>query len=114
MTPVERIIACGFRVYMRSPRDEYCYYTDGERIAYAQWPRGVESVGTVHIPNKITGTGYVYANAITDATIRDALACHSPHWAAANDRAATHKWKNWDAFAAASEFNREFIQVTAP
>lgn len=108
---VTMIKAAGFRVFMRSPSDTWCYYTDGTRIAYAQSGRFRESLTTTHIPNRTTGTGFHYADEITPENIRGAIACHAPSWAWGRDAEASRKWRDWDTFRNSDAFNRAYREV---
>lgn len=114
MTPeskakVELIKSCGFRVFMRNPNYNYCFYTDGTRVAYAQW--GIkEYVGTVHKANTTTGTGYLFEETITSTSLEGALACHAPNWDA-HKASTVQKYKNWAEYHNASAFNRELFEV---
>lgn len=66
----------GFTVYAPEELSTYFYFTDGERIGYAQHnnPFRAPEFSTVHKPCKHAGTGY---NA---ATMAEALS-HRPSWA---------------------------------
>ena len=112
---IELIKACGYRVFIRPNKyghaPEYCFYTDGTRIAYAQWSRGESHISTAHMPNTQTGTGYIFANQIKAETLAYALGCHSPSWASGSDRASVKKWKDWNTFHQSSAFNSELTEV---
>lgn len=103
----------GYRVYMHKPQiDEFCFYTDGTRIGYAQWS-GIRGpcVDSVHIPNIQTGTGFKVADEITPESLEEALACHAPDWAAPRDHASVRKYPNWEAFQSANDWNAELVEV---
>lgn len=104
---VKFIRACGYRVFMRSPSDKYCHFTDGKRIAYAQWSDYRTSVTSVHVPTRENGSGFGIAESITAETLSSALNCFIPHWASG----AVTKYKDWDAFHNASEWNRQLKEV---
>lgn len=111
-TMIGLIKSCGYRVFMRDPKAEYCFYTDGERIGYAQWSRHSSAyVSSVHMPNKKTGTGYQIDHAITPETLEKAIKCHTPLWAGQSDAAATKKYKSWEEFHKSSRFNSELFEV---
>lgn len=83
----EQIKACGFRVFTRNGGATYAYFTDGKRFGYIQQERsGGYCCSTVHIPNRITGTGYRLDgfSAITRENLLPALA-FAPHWASGRD-----------------------------
>lgn len=111
MSNIELIKSCGYRVFVRKLSAEYCFYTDGTNIGYAQWSGYRESVNTVHKANLTTGTGFHFADAINAETIKGAIACFAPQWARQRDIESINKWANWDAFHIASNFNREFFEV---
>lgn len=95
------IKSCGYRVFAPvGDTASYVYYTDGRRIGYAQWSGLVNSVSTVHIPNKQTGTGFRVAEEITPETLAEGFAL-APHWAYGRDVATVKKFKDWAAFAKA-------------
>jgi hypothetical protein len=108
---VTLIKSCGYRVFMRKPSDKYCFYTDGERIGYAQWSDIRTVVSTVHKANRTTGTGFHVGDAITPDTLRDAIRCHTPNWARAGDAGTVKKYASWDAFHNESAFNSELREV---
>lgn len=110
---VALIVACGYRVFMRQPGDEYCYFTDaeGKRIGYAQWSSHRPSVSTVHIPCRSAGTGYAAGGDITPETLAHALTMTVPYWDAGN-AGNVRKWLSWSAFQRASSFNGEYVEVT--
>lgn len=111
------IRSCGYRVFVRASKSridsEYCFYTDGTRIAYAQWADLRTMVSSVHKPNRTTGTGFQVSGAITADTLRDALECHCPNWANRGDAKTVQKYADWDAFHNESAFNKELREVTA-
>lgn len=93
------IKAQGYRVFYNPDQGDnvtYCFYTDGERIAYAQWPGYETSVSTVHMPNLSNGTGFRIADTITPGTLREALYCVSPAWHRGKRVA---KYRSWEDFA---------------
>lgn len=52
------IKSLGYDVYIREPKQEYCFYTDGTHIGYAQWGGMEPRVCSVHKPSLLCGTGY--------------------------------------------------------
>ena len=110
---VSVIKASGYRVFMRKPQtDEYCFYTDGTRIGYAQWSnaRGPH-VSSVHIPSRIAGTGFHVADKITPESLRGAITCHAPYWATAAERTIVRKYPSWEAFHAEDGFKSSLTEV---
>ena len=105
------IKSCGFDVYMINTSDEYCYYTDGVNIGYAQWGSGREYVSTVQIPHIHTGTGFVYSEEINEETIKAAAKVLAPSWASSRDLASVKKFKSWDAFVNSSKFHQAYKKV---
>lgn len=99
---VVRLQGLGLNAYMRRPdKDSYLYFSDGQRIGYAQYNR-VEgwSASTCHKPNRATGTGFQVvrgARGLTDQSIEAALA-GPPSWASSRDRAASVSWLDWRDF----------------
>jgi len=109
MSVVALIQSCGYRVFMRNPTDENCFYTDGEKIGYAQWGRCRPCVTSVHKPNRTTGTGFGIAEDITPESLKDALHCHAPSWASGTVK----KYRNWEAFHKESNWNASLKEVPA-
>lgn len=110
---VSFIKAAGYRVFMRRPStDEYCYYTDGARIGYAEWTgyRG-PCVSSVHVPNRTTGTGFSVADEITAESLRDAISCHAPDWATARERNSVRKYPSWTAFHGQDAWHAQLVEV---
>ena len=105
------IKSCGFDVYMINTSDEYCYYTDGVNIGYAQWSDYRESVSTVNIPHINTGTGFVYSHVINPETIKAAANRLGPNWASSHQLAFVKKFKSWDAFVKSSKFHEAYKKV---
>ena len=107
------IKAAGYRVFMRDPqRDEYCLYTDGARIGYAQWSDiSVPYVGSVHVPNVQTGSGYRVADGITPESLEAAISLHAPDWASPRDRGSVRKYPNWEAFHSSNDWNAKLVEV---
>lgn len=110
---VSIIKACGYSVFMRKPQtDEYCFYTDGTRIGYAQWSnvRGPQ-VASVHAPSRMAGTGFQIADDITAESLQAAIACHAPNWATVEERASVRKYSSWAAFRMKDAWNAEMKEV---
>jgi len=110
---VSIIKSAGYRVFMRDPlRDEYCFYTDGTRIGYAEWS-GIRGpcVDSVHIPNMQSGSGFSVADEITPESLEEAISCHAPDWASARDHASVRKYPSWKAFHTADDWNAELVEV---
>jgi hypothetical protein len=112
---IEMMKAQGWKVYKRTAKGafkcEYCFCTDGTKIAYVQWSDGRPSISTVHVPNRTTGTGFQFADSITPTTICEAMNCHAPSWARAIEISSVRKWKNWEEFHQANSFNAELTEV---
>jgi len=56
----DQVKALGFRVFIRDGGDTYAHFTDGKSFGYVQigdYGYGY-SIGSVHKPNKQTGTGF--------------------------------------------------------
>lgn len=114
---IAKVQSFGFTVYMRKPSDTWLYFTtpDGKSIGYLQDGRleGI-SLGTVHVPNRTSGTGFQVernADALTKEDLQRCFAA-APHWAG-RDAASVVKWRDIDAMIAANIFNREY-HVIAP
>lgn len=108
------IKSCGYRVFIRpstrNVENEYCFYTDGTRIGYAQWRTyRSDNVGSVHKPSRENGTGYHVSEKITRETLDYAINLVKPGWD--RGRAAVVKYANWEAFHNANQFNSELIEV---
>ena len=102
------IKSLGFRVFVRtSDNPTYCFFTDGDRIGYAQWSDFRQSVSSVHKPSTVNGTGFQVAEEITKASLDAALSTIVPIWA----RGDVKKYKNMDAYLNASKWNSELIEV---
>ena len=99
------------------PSDEGKFSVErGVRIGYLQDNRfrGL-SIGTVHVPNASSGTGFGIQENLSEAdltaeTLHKALV-HAPDWA--RDRSSVRKWKNFAAFKASNGFNGEY-KLVAP
>ena len=110
----ELAAAMGLRVFMRPAANgaqaTWAYLTDGTRIAYVEWGRFHERVGSAHVPNRQTGIGFVVAESITESAVLEAMR-GAPDWASATDRAVSRPWRDWDAFCASSAFNSEYKEI---
>jgi len=111
---IDAIHKAGFRVYMRTPYDSWLYFVDdAERIGYAQETRcGFVSISTVHVPNQITGTGFVLDDipSLSADNLTKAFVI-APSWEPASQRASVKKWANWEAFKASSPFNADYKMI---
>ena len=98
MTEIKNLIdeakAQGFTVYAPEKLTTYFYFTDGQRIGYAQSNRSGPSFSTVHKPNRTTGTGFA-AEDFTEAL------SFAPPWATGRDRDTVTKYKDWQEFSRA-------------
>ena len=106
------IKAAGYRVFIRpqgSREVEYCFYTDGKRIGYAQWSDR-PAVSSVHKANRQTGTGWAIDDEITPASLKAALS-GPPPWASLRDRAASVSYTGIDQFLKSSAFNSELVEA---
>lgn len=104
---VELIQSCGYRVFMRKPTDEYCFFTDGTRIGYAQWSGYRTSVSSVHVGSRENGTGFGVADSITPESIKAAAEMVMPNWATGSVR----KYRSWDEYIAESDWNAGLTEV---
>ena len=93
---IEFIKKQGYRVFVSEKTNPtYCYYSDGKNVGYAQWSDFRAYVGTVHIPNKQTGTGFSVADAITEGSLKSGFAM-LPSWASGTDRGFVVKYSDLD------------------
>ncbi len=106
---VKMLKDAGLQVWMRKPEDEYCFVTDGTRIAYVQWSDYRTSVSTVHMPNKYTGTGFGMFDEITPENVRRAMVTVAPAWA--RDVQSVKKYKNWASYHSADSWNSGLVEV---
>lgn len=100
---LDAIAAHGFDVYgPATGKITYVYFTDGDRIGYAQYGRdgGALSLSTVHIPNRITGTGFALndVGSLPSRAELESAFIHAPQWAGQRDRESVRKWKDFAAF----------------
>lgn len=107
----------GCKVYQRDANaDTWFYYTDGTNIGYVQFPRNESSsLSSVHMPNHTSGTGFRVTNSwdvINETSMRNAMMMVTPHWATGGQAKATVKWRNWDAFHAATAYSKGYAEVT--
>jgi hypothetical protein len=109
---INTIKQAGFRVYMRNAKDSHCYFTDGTRIGYFEEQRGGGyNLGTVHIPNRETGTGFQIERhcdkPITKELLETAFVS-KPSW---HYGATPQKWKSFEDMRTRDSFKREFVEV---
>lgn len=90
------IKSCGYEVYAPSPIKTWCFYTDGKRVAYAQWGDRM-SVSSVHHADRTVGTGFQISDNITKESLDEALACVAPSWAR-REHALVKKYPNLENF----------------
>lgn len=111
---IDYIKSHGWRVFVRPskhPTDMmYCFYTDGTHIGYAQWTDYRTCISSVHYPNRQSGTGFQIADEITKETLHVAAHTACPNWAR-NDQSSVKKYKDWDAYHNASDFNKGLVEV---
>lgn len=108
MNYLDFILSQGYRVFTR-PDAEYCFYTDGSKIGYAQWSRNSVRVASVHKPHNRVGTGYGVADTITKETLQAALTLHCPHWDAHNAD-NVEKYKDWSEFHNKNDWNKTLVE----
>lgn len=107
----------GFTVYMRKTTDSWLIFTDadGKNVGYLQdgW-RGL-SLGTKHVPNRTTGTGFSLTEFMSPADLtREKLEkafVVAPGWATSDDVKSVRKWRDIREFMAADLFNGEYGNV---
>ncbi len=96
---IAKIKAAGYRVFVsKAAEPTYCYYTDGTNIGYAQWNRMGDSVSSVQVPNRTSGTGFIVADVINADTLKEALVGVAPSWATREDRGSVKKFSDFAAF----------------
>lgn len=104
----------GFDVYMRDPKDTYCYYTDGTQIGYVQEGRFEGyAISTVHVPNRQTGTGFRmvdHAPEITPVGLQAGFAQY-PSWARADQRSSVVKWRDIEHFLNSDSWRKGFRKM---
>jgi hypothetical protein len=109
---IDIIKTAGYRVFVRNVTDPtYCFYTDGERIAYAQWARFKSGVSSVHKPCQSAGTGFAVADTISNEALKCALHCFVPAWAYGVKYTEVKKYANMTAFLNASDWNSKLVEV---
>lgn len=116
---VQAVVDAGFDVYMRDvKKDTWLIFTDGVHIGYLQnAPMGGVSLGTVHMPNGSTGTGFrlaehLGAGDLTRGKLIEAFS-FAPSWASGRgrDRASVRKWPDIEACCASNSFNAAYRRV---
>lgn len=103
----------GYRVFIR-PNGHgatYCFYTDGERIAYAQWGSINSGVSSVHKANRTSGTGFKVSDRIDRGTLEQALFCFAPEWATNSDRQSVVKYKHIQEYLDSSLWNSSLEEI---
>lgn len=109
---VKMILDAGYKAYMHEPKDQHCFVTDGTHIGYCQWSGYMPSTSTVHIPSTQTGTGYKIADQVNIETIEAAMFTFAPAWASRHDRDYIVKYRNWEHYRNASDWNNTLKEVT--
>lgn len=106
------IKSIGYRVFIRpnGHNPTYCFYTDGERIAYAQWGSINSGVSSVHKPNQYSGTGYHVSGIIDADTLKRALSCHCPGWDQGQS-GTVKKYKNMQEYLDSSLWNSSLQEI---
>lgn len=107
---IEMMKAEGWKVYKRG-KGEYCFVTDGTRIAYVQWSHSEPKVSTVHKPNHTTGTGFSFAESITPEIISRAMSCIAPSWAKNSEIESVKKYRDWNEFHNENSWNQGLKEV---
>ena len=102
------IKSLGYDVYIREPKQEYCFYTDGTHIGYAQWGGIEPRVCSVHKPSLSCGTGYSLFTKISKNTLDVAIKTIKPHHHARDE---IKKFKDWDEFHNSSEWNKKLYKI---
>jgi hypothetical protein len=113
---IDAINRAGFAVYMRDEKDSYLLFTDGTNIGYLQEDRSAGlSLGTVHIPNTRTGTGFGVAQGLTEDDLTNEVLSrafvHAPDWAG-SDRNTVVKWKDISHHGRANSFNAGYKLIS--
>jgi hypothetical protein len=110
------IKALGFRVFMRSPRDTWLYFTsaDGKRIGYLQNDYfGGYTLSSVHKANQQTGTGFQIHRMLSTVDKQQLEDCfvHAPGWASRSDSRTVVKYRDIDEMIARDAFSREYREA---
>lgn len=102
---LDAIAAVGFDVYQSSdPRwQSYAFFVEGDGIGYIENDRSYGlTLSTVHIPNRVSGTGFSLRDTIGKVEItRQCLALafmHAPGWASDAMRRSVAKWPSVESF----------------
>ena len=107
------IKSCGYRVFVLPSKsnieNEFCYFTDGKNIGYAQWSGYSTHVSSVHKPSRENGTGYQVSEKINRETLDYAINLVKPGWD--RGRAAVAKYANWEAYHNANKFNSQLVEI---
>ena len=110
---VDAVVAAGFDVWMRDPKDTYMLFTDGKNIGYLQYARMAGyTISTVHMPNTTTGTGFqVERNVayLTPEMLASAFV-YCPDWFR-RDAASVRKYRDIEHYRAESSFNEAYQLV---
>ena len=94
----------GYDVYTfdADGRIRQIFITDGKRIGTVSGDFSGLNYGTVHKPNKLTGTGFGVGERNTHDfsidMIEVALDCVAPNWATADEKKSVVKYKDWDEY----------------
>ena len=110
---IRAVQALGFDVYMRKPTDTWLLYVKGNDIGNLSIPRLTDGVDitSVHVASRDFGTGFCVHQgvAITEKNLVDGFAV-APGWYKGR-RDTIKKYKDIEAYRAASTFNQEYALV---
>lgn len=111
MINIQPIFDAGYRVFMRPGSDNYCFYTDGVRIALAEWEDSGYFLVSVHVPSPYVGRGYLFKKNLTSLTKEDlegALNLTRPSWAMSEE---IRKFRDWSEFSL-DRWNARLVEIT--
>lgn len=104
----------GYDVYVHPTATEFCYYSDGTNVGYAQFNRlRGYSVGTVHVPNRETGTGFNVARetgTLTPEILRNGFKRYSGR-VTPEEAASVVKFSGPEAFLASNSWHSKFEKL---
>ena len=102
------IKSLGYDVYIRKPKQEYCFYTDGTHIGYTQWGGMEPRVCSVHKPSLLCGTGYSLFSVISKDTLDKAIKTTVPYHFRGDE---VEKFKDWNEFHNLNGWNKKLYKI---